>query len=116
MLPLVPVQAYDVVSPVVKRAADTAAPYVKSAADTVVSVAAPAFKAAEPTVKVRALRSRLGTTLMLSGLGGIVPASVFSGLPLLPDDVQMTDIECSFGRGHRLRSGSLSIAAMPHEG
>ena len=46
-------QAYDVVAPVVKSAADTAAPYVKSAADTVVSVAAPALKAAEPTVKVR---------------------------------------------------------------
>jgi len=46
------VQAYDIAAPVVKRAADTAAPYVKSAADTVVSVAAPAFKAAEPTVKV----------------------------------------------------------------
>ena len=45
-------QAYDVVAPVVKNAADTAAPYVRSAADTVISVAAPALKAAEPTVKV----------------------------------------------------------------
>ena len=68
----VPVQAYDIASPVVKRAADTAAPYVKSAADTVVSVAAPAFKAAEPTVKVCSPPTSFGTVLMLSGDAGMV--------------------------------------------
>ena len=57
-------QVYDKVAPVVKSAAETAAPYVKSAAETaapfvksaaqkVGQVAGPAFRQAEPTLKVR---------------------------------------------------------------
>ena len=51
-------QAYGKAAPVIKGAADTASPYVKSALSTAKSVATPALKALEPTLKVLAARSQ----------------------------------------------------------